>query len=167
MNRHEEPINVGARKRIGFLILALALLGLFGIQNIIYYFDELKTLADHDPELALIKLKRFSSILLVVNGVATSAFAFYFMSMGWRTWKRVRTSSEEKKDLTASGIRTAARAKIIALICLLLALLILSTNAIMWYLYTVLEKPANIADCNVKENHGEFNTRCSGRVLFR
>jgi len=140
MSQREKTIDGGARKRIAFLILIVFIFGLMSIQSILGYFEELKLLADHDPGQALIKLRRFSSILLIVNAVATTVFAFYFMSMGWRNWKSVETSAAKTEALRVSMIRTATRAKITALICIFLALLILSTNAFMWYFHRMLEK---------------------------
>lgn len=151
MSQDDKPVNHAARKRVAFLILIASVLGFLIIRSILSYFEELKILADHDPELAFIKLKRFSSILLIVNAVATSVFAFYFMSMGWRTWKSVQFPPPGTRVLRASRIQVSTRAKIIALICLFLALLILSTNVFMWYFYTMLERATNLADCSARE----------------
>lgn len=151
MNQDDKSTDDGARKRIAFLILIASLLGLLLIQSILGYFEELKSLADHDPELAFIRLKRFSSILLIVNAMATSVFAFYFMSMGWRTWKSARFPPPGTRTIRTTRTQTAARSKLIALICLFLALLILSTNAFMWYFYRKLERAANLAGLSAEE----------------
>jgi len=137
--RKQHPLNNEARKGTKILILIATVLGILVIGMAYDYIDDLKSLADHDVDLSFTKLQRLAAILMGANAVFSSFFAFWFAWMAWRVWKNNRFPPPNVRLFQTNKIHVGARARIIALLCLIIALLLVSTNIYMWRLYKMLD----------------------------
>ncbi|MGA7876211.1 MAG: hypothetical protein WCA08_11150 [Desulfoferrobacter sp.] len=140
MNLDFYPSRNGARRRVVTLIILAVALGILLVYHLTGYFQEIRTIADDHPEQAFVKLKSFSSAFLLINGIITSLFAAYFTFTAWKIWKNGRFPPAGMKVIRSTKVHTGSRAKIIAVVCLLIALLMLSTNIFLWYFNEMTKK---------------------------
>jgi len=140
MNLDFHPSHNGASRRVVTLIILAVALGILLVYNFTGYFQEIRTIADDHPEQAFVKLKSFSSAFLLINVIITFLFAAYFTFTAWKIWKNGRFPPAGMKVIRSTKIHTGSKAKIIAVVCLLIALLMLSTNIFLWYFNEMIRK---------------------------
>lgn len=126
------PPDSEQRRCAKVLILAVIILGVFAIRIAYDYTDHLKALADLDPETAFARIQKFSIILLSANAIVSSIFAIYFLWLARQVWNGGQFPPRNVKVIRTTRICTGAGARAIALLCLIVALLLLSTNIFMW-----------------------------------
>lgn len=126
------------RRRARILLLAAIILGVFAIRMAYDYTDHLKALAGLDPEVSLAGMQKLSLILLCANALVSSIFAIYFLWLARRVRQDGQFPPRNMKVLRAARIQTGTGAKAIALLCLVIALLLLSTNIFMWRFHRML-----------------------------
>ncbi len=136
--RKSAPPDSEQRRRAKVLILAALILGVFAIRAAYDYTDHLKALAGLDLEVSLAGMQRFSIILLCANALVTSIFAIYFLRLARQIWEGGQFPPPNMKLIRPATIRTGASARAIALLCLVIALLLLSTNIFMWRFHRML-----------------------------
>lgn len=134
INRDFDPLRKVGRGRAAVLIILILVFGFFLIHGLTGYLKDLKDVAGDNPELAFAKLTRFSFMFLVINAIITFFFAAYFALIGWRTWKNNRFPPPGVKLLRSTKVHTGVHAKAIAVTCMIIALLMLSTNIFLWRL---------------------------------
>jgi hypothetical protein len=137
--RKQLPQDNEGRKGTMILILIATVLGILAIRMAYDYIDDLKSLADHDLDLSFTKLQKLSSILMGANAVFSSLFAFWFAWLAWQVWKNKRFPPPNVRVIQTRKILVGVRARMIALLCLIIALLLMSTNIYMWRLCKMLD----------------------------
>ena len=135
MNRDFDPARKEGRGRAVVIIFLILVVGGMLIHGLTGYLEGLKNIAGDNPELAFAKLRRFSSIFLLINAIITFLFAAYLTLIGWRTWKNEQFPPPGVKLIRSTKVHTGSHAKAIAVISVIVALLMMSTNLFLWYFF--------------------------------
>lgn len=136
------PADRKLRKQVLTWCVLLVLLAIFGVHSVLDHLDQAKKLADSSPELAFHKIRNLLMAMRLLNLAVSLAFALYFASIAWKTFRSGRYPPQGMRVIRDTPIQTGSRAKFAGATCLSAAIFLLSTNFILWHLETTVEKLA-------------------------
>ncbi len=122
------------RKQILLILLLLFPVGLFLTQSLSSHVEEITALAEHDIGQALAKLRNLVTIFTVANGIFSLAFALYFAFLAMRVLKSEQFPPPGMRVVRDTHLRTGKKAKSMGMLMIFMALVMLSSNLITWYL---------------------------------
>lgn len=128
------------RNQVIFGIVIFAALGILGIQWLSFFLDQIRQLRETDPVLANQKLISLLNIVSVVHGLVSVSFAAYFLLLGINILKGEKYPPEKMRVIKDTKVQIGNRARHLAYAHISIALLVLSTNIIVWRLRAILEK---------------------------
>lgn len=128
------------RKQLLVLILLLIPAGLFLIQILSANVEDIKTLAATDIDQAVAKLRNLVTIFAVANAVFSVAFGLYAVSIAIRILKSEQFPPPGMRVIRDTRIRTGKKAKTMGMLMIFMAIILLSTNLISWYLHVLVDQ---------------------------
>jgi hypothetical protein len=133
------PADKSLRKKVLLIVLLCIPIGFFLIQSVTDYIEVCKSLADTDIDLAIRKMKELIALIMVINALVSSAIGLYLIFLAVKILKSNSYPPPGMKVIQDTRIRTGKKAKIAGAAFIFMAMLILSTNLIIWYLHVIVE----------------------------
>lgn len=128
------------KKKVVIGIVLFGILGMGMIQGMIFYLEELKSLATTDLESAIDRLKNVLMAVAVINAFISIGVGWHLVRIAVRTWKTERYPPEGMRVVKDTKVKTGSKAKGVAVVGLVLAVVvILSTNLSLWYLWILVD----------------------------
>mgnify|MGYP006301148669 CR=1 FL=1 len=124
------------------MVLALILLAVLGGAALILtksVLDGIEALAAVDPDAAIQKIKGLIVGIIAVNAVLSSVFGLYFVVLAVRVFRSGQFPPPGMKVIRDTLLRTGNKARMAGVILSGAAVLVLSTNLIVIYLYILVD----------------------------
>lgn len=131
------PADKKLRKQVIIGILVFALVGGILIYFMFDYFEACKALAHNHPELAILRIRKFLVIVMIVNALVSSALGIYFISLAIKVFRTESYPPEGMRVIRDTKLVIGKRAKQMAFGFVLIAMTALSTNLMMGYIYLI------------------------------
>lgn len=128
------------RKQVIIGILLFIPVGGFLIHLILTYFEECMLLMGTDTELGISRLRSLLTILAIVNGFISLAFAIYFISLAMKIHQSGCYPPKGMRVIKDARVLTGKEAKAMAVFHIFIAILALSSNILIGYIYVILDK---------------------------
>jgi uncharacterized membrane protein len=103
------------------------------------YIEACKSLANTDIDLAITKMKKLIELIMVINALVSSAIGLYLIFLAVKILKSDCYPPPGMKVIQDTRIRTGKKAKIAGAAFIFMAMLILSTNFVIWSLHRMVE----------------------------
>jgi hypothetical protein len=100
---------------------------------------EMERLAGTEPEAALEDIRSLVTAVSVANAFLSAVFCAWFGWLAYRTYTSGQYPPPGTRVLRDTKLRTGRGARMIAVQQVAVALVILSTNGIMWYLHRIVD----------------------------
>ncbi|QTA93714.1 hypothetical protein [Desulfonema magnum] len=144
MNPPIIPADKKLRKQTIVALLICIPIGLFLIQSLSAYIEEFESLIATDIELATVKIKKLLTIITVINAIFSSALALHLSSLAIKILKSGCYPPPGMRVIKDTPLQIGKKAKNIGTALIFTALLILSTNIILWYVHVMLDQLISI-----------------------
>lgn len=128
------------RKQVIIGILLFIPVGGILTHLILTDFEECMLLAQTDTELAISRFRDLLTILTVANGVISIAFAIYFISVATKIYQSGCYPPKGMRVIRDTRVLTGKEATTMAVFHIFIAILVLSSNVLMGYIYFILDK---------------------------
>ncbi len=102
-------------------------------------FRGIETLAETKPAAALEELRGLVTVVSMVNALLSSVFCAWFAVRAYRTYTSERYPPPGTRVLRDTKLRTGRDARMMAVLQVVTALVILSTNGVMWFLQRIVD----------------------------
>lgn len=139
----EHPVILEAdpayRRKMVLALIVLAVLGGAALIITKSVLDGIEALAAVDPDAAIQKIKRLIVGIIAVNAVLSSVFGLYFVLLAVRVFRSGQFPPPGMKVIRDTLLRTGKKAKIAGAVLSGAAVLMLSTNLIVIYLYILVD----------------------------
>ncbi len=133
------PADEKLKKQLMIGMLLFTVIGGFLIYFMSAYLEECKILAESDMELAVAKVKNFLFFVTIANALFSSGFSVYFISVAIKILKSERYPPEGMSVIKDTTLRTGKKAKGIAIAHIFMAIILLSSNILMWYIHVIID----------------------------
>ena len=139
----EEPMILEAdpayRRKMVLALIVLAVLGGAALILTKSVLDGIEALAAVDPDAAIQKIKGLIVGIIAVNAVLSSVFGLWFVLLAVRVFRSGQFPPPGMKVVRDTPIRTGKKAKVAGAALSGAAVLVLSTNLIVIYLYILVD----------------------------
>lgn len=123
-----------------FALAVLAAAGVLLIREFHSSLTQIRELSRTEPALAIREMQSLLNALLAVNAFVSAVLAAYLLRLGIKTLRTGSYPPAGMRVIRDTRVQVGGKARLIAAAHLCLALLILSTNAMLWQFRTLFEK---------------------------
>ena len=134
MNSQVVRADKAYRIKIIIVLLCFLMVAAGCVLALMSTFQDIERISETDPDTAQEKLRNLVTVISIVIALFSAVFAAWFIALAYRIVRSGQYPPPGMRVLKDTKLRTGRKARIMAAQQIVMALLVLCTNIVMWYL---------------------------------